>query len=214
MKRFLRFGYIAGIAGGILLAVGNLLALTVPGDKFSQQVMTSAFLVSSATRLVGAVAMVLGIAALAAGQAEKTGRFGFIAYALVIGNMLLQSGWMFSDTFIVRTLATYAPNVVDGKNSPQLLGIGFMLAWLLNATFILFAIAMWRAKVYSKWAVIGILLAGLITLVPLPVDGPIYEIIIGLVFAGALFAASQTKPAEVRNADVPATLAPQHSTSV
>jgi hypothetical protein len=101
---------------------------------------------------------------------------------------------MFSDTFIVRTLATYAPSVVDGKNSPQLLGIGFMLAWLFNATFILFAIAMWRAKVYSKWATLGILLAGLITLVPLPVDGPIYEIIIGVAFAGALFAALRSAP--------------------
>jgi hypothetical protein len=213
MKRFLRFGYIAGIVGGILLAVGNVLALTVPGDKFSQQVMTTAFLISSTTRFVGAVAMVLGIAALAAGQAERTGRFGLIAYALVVGNMLLQAGWMFSDTFIVRTLATYAPAVVDGKNSPQLLGLGFMLAWLLNATFILFAIAMWRAKVYSKWAVLGILLAGLITLVPLPVDGPIYEIIIGVVFAGGLFAALRSRGAEVPAVVAQATAAPQYSTS-
>ena len=41
MTRYLSFGFIVGALGSVLLVIGNVVQMTVPGDKFSQQVMTT-----------------------------------------------------------------------------------------------------------------------------------------------------------------------------
>jgi len=201
MTRYLSFGFIVGALGSVLLVIGNVVQMTVPGDKFSQQVMTTSWVIASALRLIGAALMLVGLGTLIAGQAHKSGWFALVTYVLVIVNMVFQTGWMFSDTFIVRAFAQYAPNVIDAKNSPPSLSLGFMLAWFLNATFILFAFALWRAKYYRLLVPIGVFVAGIITVIPLPVDGPIYEVIIGAAMALAFVAA--LKPRNEHSAPEP-----------
>lgn len=193
MNRYLNYSFAVGALGSVLLVVGNLVQLTVPGDKFSEQVLTTTWFVSSAIRLIGAALMIVGFGALIAGQARKSGWFALATYSLAVINMVLQAGWMFADTFIVRTLGEHAPAVIDGQSSPPLMNLGFMLAWFLNATLMLFAIALWRTKYYRTLVWVGVLVAGLITIIPLPVDGPIYEVIIGVALATAFIAARRPR---------------------
>jgi hypothetical protein len=57
--------------------------------------------------------------------------------------------------------------------------MAFLTAWVLNSTFILLGIATLRSRVFAKpvgWALVAM---GAVTLVPLPFDGPVYEVLIG-----------------------------------
>lgn len=61
--------------------------------------------------------------------------------------------------------------------------MGFIAAWLARASFILLGIASLRARVLPKTSGFALIAAGAITLVPLPADQAVYEVIIGIAFA-------------------------------
>ncbi len=80
------------------------------------------------------------------------------------------------------------------------MGIGMLTAWLLNTSIALLGIALLRARVYPRTVGIAMLVAGVITALPLPFDGPVYEVIIGLAVLTAGVAARRshaTDPAPV-----------------
>jgi hypothetical protein len=197
MERFLHVGRIALILGGLLLAAGaGLQAATSGGDPFSVQVTTTVFAVSAALRLVGVIAMIVGFTALYLPAADRAGRFGLAAYLLVVTNLVLQAGWMWADLFITGALAANAPGVLDGTVHDGRMGVGFMLAWLLNTAFVLLGIALLRSNAYPRGVGAAVIVMGAITLVPLPVDGPVYEVIIGAMaaLAGVLAVRSAAAP--------------------
>jgi hypothetical protein len=198
MERFLRVGRITLIVGGLLLALGSgLQAATSGGDPFSVQVTTTVFAVSAALRLAGAIAMIIGFTALYLPAADLAGGFGLGAYFLTVANLVLQAGWMWADLFITGAFAANAPGVLDGTAADSRMGVGFMLAWLFNATFILMGIALLRSRTYPRGVAIAVIAMGVITLIPMPFDGPIYEVIIGAMatLAGVLAVRSAAAPA-------------------
>lgn len=197
MQRFLDVGRLALILGGLLLATGaGLQAATSGGDPFSVQVTTSVFTASAALRLVGAIALVVGFTALYLPAADRAGRLGLIAYVLVVANLILQAGWMWADLFISGALAANAPEVLDGSADDARMGVGFMLAWLFNTAFVLLGIALLRSRTYSRGVGAAVVVMGAITLVPMPFDGPVYEVIIGAMaaLAGVLAVRTATAP--------------------
>jgi hypothetical protein len=171
-----------GIIGGLSLAVGSGLSSAQNYPRFSDQVVTGQFTVSATLRLVGAILMTWGLLAIYLRQADRTGRFGLLAVGACLVNMTLQSGWMFSDLFIAPSIAPIAPQFLNG-HSPARLGLAFMLAWIMNTSFILIGIATLRAKVLPRTVGVALIVTGAITAIPLPVDGPIYEVLIGTAFA-------------------------------
>lgn len=120
-----------------------------------------------------------------------------------MANLVLQAGWMFSDLFVAPVLADVAPQILDG-DTPSRLGIGFMLAWLANTSLVLLGFAVLRTRSLPLPVGWGLIVAGAVTLVPLPVDGPIYEIVIGVALVVAAAAARRT--ASVRAQDTSAAL--------
>jgi hypothetical protein len=198
MEHFLHVGRITLIVGGLLLAIGSgLQAATSGGEPFSVQVTTSVFAASAALRLAGAVAMIIGLTALYLPVADRAGRFGLVAYYLVVANLVMQAGWMWADLFITRAFAANAPGVLDGTAEDGIMGIGFMLAWLLNATLILLGIALLRSRTYPRGVGIAVIVMGAITLLPMPFDGPVFEVIIGSMAALAGVLAVRTAPAPI-----------------
>jgi hypothetical protein len=213
VKRFISFGYIAMVVGGLVLAIGSLIeGLNRPGDPFSQQVTTSAFALSAGLRLIGAALALIGVIAICVRQADRAGRFGLAAYVLVVINMVMQLGSMWADLFVTDMLGRHAPALLDESSLQGRLGIGFMTAWLLNATFILLGIATLRARVFGRVVGWSLLAVGVITLLPLPFDGPWFEVLIGAGFALAGWFArsagtdpvSSTGTAQTAAAEVPA----------
>jgi hypothetical protein len=111
-----------------------------------------------------------------------------------MANMVLQAGWMWADLFLSGALAANAPGVLDGTVMDPRLDAGFLLAWLMNAMFIALGIATLRAGVFARtvgWALIAM---GVVTLVPLPFDGPMYEVLIGAACIGAGVTARRVPP--------------------
>ena len=182
MDRFIRGGIAAAILGGLLLAAGASLATASAGhQQFSDQVLTGVFTASAALRFTGAILMTWGTISLYLAQADRAGRLGLIAVAVCLANMALQTGWMFSDLFIAPSFAHAAPEILNNGSGPMT--VGFMAAWLANISFVLLGIATLRARVLPKTSGLALITAGAITLVPLPADGPVYEVIIGVAFA-------------------------------
>ena len=191
MDRFVRFGLWSGVVGGVLLAAGAGLAWAAAGDKpLSAQAVGATFVVASALRLAGAGAMLLGITGLVAGATPRAGRFLYVGYVLCVANLLLQAGWMFTDLFLSDTMARRAPDVLDGTAASMgRLDSGAMLAWVMNLAFVVLAVVLLRSRAYARTTGIALIVAGALTVLPLPIDGMGYEVLIGLAFAVASVAA-------------------------
>jgi hypothetical protein len=204
MDRFIRAGTVAAVLGGLLLAVGAFLRLLPPHyEHFSDEVVTGAFTVSSALRFTGAILMTWGLVAIYARQADRAGRLGLVAVFACLANMALQGGWMFADLFVAPAFATDASQILDG-DSPGRLAAAAMAAWLANSTFVLLGIATLRARVLPKVCGIALIVAGACTVVPLPVDGPAFEVIIGIAFTVAGVRASTVRRSVQLAAEMPA----------
>lgn len=178
MHRYLTTGYWALVLGGLLLALGAGLSLTVPGP-LSHQALNGAFVAGAVLRLVGTAAIIVGFGALATRQSDSAGRFGLIAYLLVIASLVLHAGWMFSDAFISGALAAHAPGILDGTLPDDRIGLAAMVGWLANAAVIVLAVATLRARTFPRLVGWSLAIMGGVTLLPLPFDGPVYEMVIG-----------------------------------
>ena len=187
MDRFVRFGLWSGVVGGVLLVAGAGLAWAAAGDKpLSAQAIGTAFVVASALRLAGATAMLLGITGLAAGASARRGWLLYVGYVLCVANLVLQAGWMFTDLFLSDTMARRAPDVLDGTAASMgRLDSGAMLAWVMNLAFVVLAVVLLRSRAYARTTGIALIVAGALTVLPLPIDGMGYEVLIGLAFAVA-----------------------------
>lgn len=202
MERYLRFGYWSTLIGGLLLLAGAALtAVNANGQPFSEQVVTSTFAVATSLRLLGVMAMIIGFAAIAARQSSSLGRFGLVAYGLAVANLVLQAGWMFSDLFVTSVLAARAPDVLDGTGDTGRLGAAFLIAWLMNVSIALFGVATLRARVLPRTVGWSLVAAGLLTLVPLPFDGPVYEVMIGAAVAIAGWSLRKVAPLQLSALD-------------
>lgn len=179
MDRFIRSGTWAAALGGLLLAIGAGVTLV-----FGQGWLSDTTTVSSGLRLTGAVLMTWGLIALYLRQADAAGRLGVVAVIACLVNLMLQAGWMFADLFIAPSVESLSPGLLDGP-TPTRLGLGFMIAWLANTSFLLLAVATLRARVLPRTCAVALAAAGVITLIPLPFDGPAYEVVIGLAFTAA-----------------------------
>jgi hypothetical protein len=188
MDRFARFGLTTGMAGGLVLAFGAALAAANTASPPSHKVTTTLFVATSLLRLVGGIGLLLGIGGLTARCAQPGGRLLFSGYLLATIGVVLNLGWMWSDLFVIDTIAKVAPAVIDGDAASlgTRLDTGFMVAWLANLGMALLAVGVARTRTVTRWSWIALLVCGLITLVPLPFDGEIYEIFIGVPFAIAM----------------------------
>lgn len=193
MNKFLTTGYWSLLVGGLVLAAGSGLALTVSGPM-SVQALSGRFELAGILRLLGTTLIIVGVSAVAARQADRARTFGIAAYVLTVASLVLHAGWMFSDAFISGAVAAHAPGILDGTVEDPRIGLAAMVGWLANAAVLLLAIATLRARVLPRTVGIAFLVAGGVTLVPLPIDGPAYEVLIGVACAVAGWAATRVAP--------------------
>jgi hypothetical protein len=145
--------------------------------------------------------MTWGMISLYLAQADRAGRLGLIAVVACLASMALQAGEMFADLFVAPSFAHAAPQVLNHPSGP--LVVGFIAAWLARASFILLGIASLRARVLPKTSGFALIAAGAITLIPLPADQSVYEIITGIAFAvaaGRALAGSTRAPLPAQSA--------------
>jgi hypothetical protein len=125
---------------------------------------------------------ILGMVGLYAKQAEKSGWLGLAGFLLFSLWFAFILGFSFVETFILPSLATEAPKVVDGflgmfTSTASEINFGILpTIWTLTAPLymlggLLFGIATFRAGILPRWAgglfVIGTALAPVAALLPL-----------------------------------------------
>ena len=125
-------------------------------------VTTGPWAVITALKLVMCFLFLIGLAGLYARQVEQSGWLGLAGFALFSASWALQSGFVFTEVFILPPLASAAPQFIDSylgvvNGSPGTMNIGAAVpAYAVVGMFyllggLLFGIATFRAGILSRW---------------------------------------------------------------
>lgn len=194
MQRYLRFGYLALVTGGVVLALGGLVYCVTWTTPFSAETVTTGFVVAAVLRLAGIVALTIGLTALAVRQSDRAGRMGLVGLVGVTGWLTLWAGTVFTDLFIAGALSRFAPGILDGSAPDDRLSLGFLVAYFGVLFLILLGVATLRAGIFGR-AVGWLLIAtGLVAVVPLPIDLPVSDIELGVLLAAVGLLARRVAP--------------------
>ena len=167
---FIRWTGLSAMAAGIIFAGIQPIH---PPDYLSS-VTTGAWAIITSLKLAMCFLFLLGLAGLYARQVEKAGWLGLAGFVLFSSSWALQSGFVFTEVFILPPLATTAPQFIDSylgivNGSPGAMSIGAAapayavvgILYLLGG--LLFGIATFRAGVLSRWPAGLLALTSLVT---------------------------------------------------
>jgi hypothetical protein len=150
-------------------------------------VTTSAWLIITSLKTVMCLFGLFGIAGLYARQVEKTGWLGLAGYLLLTVFYAIQMCFAFTEPLILPLLATEAPKFVAGflgilSSTPSEVNLGAisaingLLAGLYLLGTLLFGIAMFRARILSRWAAGLLALSGPLAIILTLIGHPINRI--------------------------------------
>jgi hypothetical protein len=154
-------------AGGLALAAGAAFALVDlgrwafdrPDDKIGKMA-DPRFLVFNGAYFVAFVGLAVALVALYSQLAPRTGRFGLVAFVAALAGTMTQGGNMWFDGFAAPWLAAVAPQVFTAEKTITLQA-GALAAYLLFALgWMLFGIAVLRARVVPVAIPVALVIAG------------------------------------------------------
>lgn len=169
-QTLLRLSGLAAIGAGLIFAGIQPLH---PADVVAS-VTTGPWAVILSLKLVMCLLMLAGITGIYVRQLGRIGWIGFAGFALLIASWFLQTGYVFTELFILPSLAPVAPDFVDslltmarggqpmldiGVAAPAYLIVG--LLYLLGG--LVFGIATFRAAVLPRWASLLWIVTALLT---------------------------------------------------
>lgn len=154
-------------AGGLALAAGAAFALVDLGrwafDRPDNKIGMMAdprFLVFNGAYFVAFVGLAVALVALYSQLAPRTGRFGLVAFVAALAGTMTQGGNMWFDGFAAPWLAAVAPQVFTAEKTITL-QVGALAAYLLFALgWMLFGIAVLRARVVPVAIPVALVVAG------------------------------------------------------
>lgn len=126
-------------------------------------VNTSLFITVTALKTVMCIFGIFGITGLYARQVEETGWLGLAGYLLLTIFYAVQMCFAFAEPLILPLLTTVAPTFVEsvlgmssGAGGPMNLGALALVYQLVSVLYLLglllFGIALFRARILSRWA--------------------------------------------------------------
>jgi hypothetical protein len=154
-------------AGGLALAAGAAFAVVDlgrwafdrPDDKIGMMA-DPRFLVFNGAYFVAFVGLAVALVALYSQLAPRTGRFGLVAFGAALAGTMTQGGNMWFDGFAAPWLAAVAPQVFTAEKTITL-QVGALAAYLLFALgWMLFGIAVLRARVVPVAIPVALVIAG------------------------------------------------------
>ncbi len=157
----IRWCGLAAILGAALIIVADLIdLLTADFDASPSEFFTSfGFYLTSALFLVGGPLVLLGLVGLYAHRPEAMGVLGLIAFLGAFFGGVLAQGALWGDAFVTSAIAISAPELLETE-PPGVVIFGILLSFgLVNLGWILFGVAVLRARVYPRLAAL-LLIAG------------------------------------------------------
>ena len=147
--------------------------------------------VNSVTGAIQVVVLLLSVALLLAGLvglyisvAEVTGGWGLVGFLIALVGTGMVMGVIWDQTFTVPALAQIAPTLLE-TDPPALVNFGFIFSFaLFSLGWLLFGIAAYRAQVFTRIAVILLMMGAILSNIPLPFTAIIFAVAVScLVFA-------------------------------
>jgi hypothetical protein len=169
-------------AAGLAAVVAGLLFIIIQPIHPSEDIVTvtgNAWATVGYMTLSFAMLGLVGVSGIYLRQVKEAGVLGLIGYLMFAGLFLLTMAFTFAETLILPPLASEAPQFVDSflgifSGSPGDLDLGTLGAmgavsfalYLIGGS--LFGIALFRARVLSRWAALMLVFGAVATLlVPL-----------------------------------------------
>lgn len=171
-SQIMRWGVLSAVVGGALLVVAVLwsLIVEVPGggpETFSEAALTSSYAITTGMSLLAAVLILFGLVGLNLRQSETAGALGRVGFLVAFLGTALVVGTVWTEFFVVPSLAAGAPELLDAEEIPGLLNVGFLVSYsLLSLGWALFGVGALRAGIYPRWVPIVLIVAALIGLLP------------------------------------------------
>jgi hypothetical protein len=165
-----RYGAPISVVAGALMIITRLVILfTTPTDvgPLKAYVLTTTHAVNGVVSILAFALLVLALVALYDREARSAGGFGVLAFgAAVVGTMFMTGDWWY-EGFAVPRLAEVAPDVIDTFVGGRLIIGGLTSFALFGIGWILYGAASTRAGVIPRRISITILVAGLLSGVPI-----------------------------------------------
>ena len=165
-----RYGAPVAIVAGALMIITRLVILfTAPAEigPLKAWLLTTTHAVNGVVSILAFAHLVIALVVLYEREARRAGAFGALAFgAAVIGTVFMTGDWWY-EAFAVPRLAEVEPDAIDTFVGGRLLLGGLTIFALFGIGWVLYGAASIRARVIPRSISITILVAGLLSGVPI-----------------------------------------------
>ncbi|HEY5784796.1 MAG TPA: hypothetical protein VIT65_08460, partial [Microlunatus sp.] len=160
---------IAIVAGTLMIITRLVILFTTPAEigPLKAYVLTTTHAVNGVASILAFALLVIALVTLYDREARSGGGFGALAFAAaVVGTMFMTGDWWY-EAFAVPRLAEIAPDAIDTFVGGRLFLGGMTSFALFGIGWIMYGVASTRARVIPRGISITILVAGLMSGVPI-----------------------------------------------
>jgi hypothetical protein len=158
---------VTSMAAGGLIVVSQIANLVVGLTLGPDSIATVVHTLKNVLALFAMYALLLALTGLYAAQASAAGRLGLLGYLVAfLGTLLVAGDWWF-ESFVVPLLATAAPEIMKTAPGGSLLAGAIATFGIFSAGWVLFGIATFRARVFSRRAAVLMIIGGVVGILAL-----------------------------------------------
>lgn len=169
--RLLRWGGLAALVGPALVLVGSVLGTVLyTGQDLPEIAGETGYFAATGLGFLGGMTLVFGMISLYRSQSEEAGGWGVAGFVgAMIGTILLTAS-LWAQAMVVPSVNAHAPEFLELLSNGEVtgpLGVAMFLPFAFEVLgFLLFGIATYRARVFSRATGIALIVSALLQAVP------------------------------------------------
>jgi hypothetical protein len=185
---------VTAILAGLLFVASDLLDLAVEpatdsvgfgADAFEQDSPSAWLVFESGLTLLAGVLLLFGSIGLYARRTEVVGLLGLFGFVFAFSGTVMAVGAFWSNIFIAPTMAAALAREPAGlldATPPRALAAGLGLSYgLVSVGWLLFGVAILRARAYPRAGAAALTLGAVLTWLPFPLAGVLFGVGVALV---------------------------------
>ena len=152
---------VLSLTAGVLIVLSQVIRLGVGRLLGPDWVATPAYTVTYFVALLGMGALLLALTAIYTRESDALGRLGLIGFMTAfLGTLMVAGDWWF-EAFVVPTMATAAPAVLDLPISGSVLVGAIATVGMYTVGWTLFGLASLRTRAFPRAAALLLVAGGL-----------------------------------------------------
>ncbi len=159
-----RWSGLAFLLAGIFLPLSWYVRFAEGDSSNPATVMSALYVIEHTLAIIGVILTLLGLVGIYARQIRETGRTGLLGFVALFTGTALLGGLLFFEGYVVPAIAATTPSLHEETlfNVPALLIPAIVLSACSLLGFLLFGIAMMRANVLPRLAVLLFIIGGVL----------------------------------------------------